>query len=154
MNWLRHRAGFKLDYSKLIFLDAEELAEAGIARAYDSMLPELRKYVSKPAEIEQVIDDSAPSYLVRCRGVEYPIYSPPVDAVDSWARATYVFFKIINDQLAPSDHRFYAINGANDLGGMFLTDSEWKAAQHSLPRKSDWPYLPTLDAPWFGQFHR
>jgi len=153
MNWLRRFAPkFELDYSKMIFLDAEELAEAGIARAYDSLLPELRKCVSNTAEIEEIVDNSAPTYLVRWRDVKYPIYSPPVDQADAWARATCTFFKIVNDQLAASDYRLYAINGGNDLGGMFLTESEWKEAQRSLPRKLDWPYLPTLDAPWFGQF--
>jgi len=32
---------FTLDYDKMLFLDAEELAECGIKRRYDSILPYL-----------------------------------------------------------------------------------------------------------------
>jgi hypothetical protein len=64
-----------------------------------------------------------------------------------------MFFKIINDQLAKSEYRLYAINGGNDLGGMFLTQPECEAARKSLPRKDDWPYLLTLEHPWYGQLH-
>jgi hypothetical protein len=42
-----------LDYDQLILLDAEDLAEAGILKAYESLLPELRKYVPRPAEVER-----------------------------------------------------------------------------------------------------
>lgn len=153
MIWRRPAAEFKLDYDKVLFLDAEYLAEAGIARRYRSLLPELRRFISEPAEIEEVIDNDAPSYLVRCLGIEYLIYSPPVNELLAWGRATFTFFKISNDQLVGTDYRFYAIDGGHDLGGIFLTEHEWRAAQRSLPRKLDWPYLPTLEAPWFGQFH-
>jgi hypothetical protein len=83
------------------------------------------------------------------------IYSPalPNEEGQSWGRATHAFFKIINDQLAKSEYRLYAINGGNDLGGIFLTQLESEAARKSLPRKEDWPYLPTPDHPWYGQYH-
>ena len=37
---------FTLDYDQWIILDAEDLAETGIAEAYEGLLPVLRKYVS------------------------------------------------------------------------------------------------------------
>ena len=56
-------------------------------------------------------------------------------------------------QLTDSQYRFYAINGGNDLGGMFLTAAEVGEFKNSLGKKSDWPYLPTQKHPWYGQEH-
>jgi hypothetical protein len=88
---------FALDYDKLIFLDAEELAEGGIAEAYAAVLPHLKQYVAEPAEVREVADPSAPRYLVRCWGVDYPIYSPelPDEEGQSWGRAAHALFKIM-----------------------------------------------------------
>ena len=146
---------FALDYDKMHFLDAEDLAEGGIKAAYQSITPELSEYVSELAEVEEVLDNGAPSYVVRCRAVEYVIYSTeePDNEGSSWGRATHAFFEIVNGQLTKSEHRLYAINGGNDLGGMFLTQSECEAARRSLTRKEDWPYLPTLEPPCYGQYH-
>jgi hypothetical protein len=44
-------------------------------------------------------------------------------------------------------------NGGNDLGGMFLTEREVEEATRSLPKRTDWPYIPIDSPPWFGQFH-
>ncbi len=141
---------FTLDYEKMVLLDAEDLAEGGIKNAYDDLLSELGRYVSTPAVIQEVNDWEAPRYAVQFGGEEYLICSPelPNDEGQSWGRATYVFFKIVNAQLTQSAYRFYAINGGNDLGGMFLTESECEAARKSLPRKEDWPYLPTPEHLW------
>jgi len=145
----------KLDYKKMLLLDAEYLAEAGIAQAYQPVREILSRFVAKPADVQEIVDNDKWSYTVRCGEQEYVIYSAslPDNEGQSWGRATHAFFKIVNDQLKKSDYRFYAINGGNDLGGMFLTEAECKAAQKSLPRKDDWPYLPTLEHPWYGQFH-
>ena len=146
---------FTLNYDNMLFLDAEDLAEAGIKKAYDSLARDLARYVSPLAEVQEVVDHHAPSYVVRCGDQEYLIYSPevPDDEGQSWGRAAHAFFKIVNDQLTKSEYRLYAINGGNDLGGMFLTRSECETARRSLPGKRDWPYLPTLDHPWYGQYH-
>ena len=146
---------FKLDYNRMLRLDAEDLAEGGIRRAYQPVREILSQYLTEPAEIQEVVDDDKPSYSVRCREQEYVIYSPalPDDEGQSWGRATHAFFRIVNDQLVRSEYRLYAINGGNDLGGMFLTQAECEAARKSLPRKEDWPYLPTSEHPWYGQWH-
>jgi len=146
---------FKLDYNRMLRLDAEDLAEGGIRRAYQPVREILSQYLTEPAEIQEVVDDDKPSYSVRCREQEYVIYSPalPDDEGQSWGRATHAFFRIVNDQLVRSEYRLYAINGGNDLGGMFLTQGECEAARKSLPRKEDWPYLPTSEHPWYGQWH-
>jgi hypothetical protein len=145
---------FALDYEKLIPLDAEALAEGGIREAYASILPHLIQYVAEPAEVQEISEPSTSRYLVTCRGVDYPIYSPvPDEEGQSWGRATHALFKIVNDQLTKSEYRLFAINGGNDLGGMFLTQTEFESARHSLPRPEDWPYLPTPEHPWYGQPH-
>src|SRR5262249_1615910 len=133
----------------------EELAEGGIAQAYDDLLPKLQKFVTKPARIEATLDNDTPSYSVRCGDKEFGIFGPDLDedGGGSWGRATVAFFAIVNAQLAASSHRFYAINDGNDLAGLFLTPAEANAAQKSLPNKRDWPYLPKDEEPWFGRYH-
>ena len=144
--------GYELNYDDFIPLDAEALAEGGIAEAYDELGPSLRKYVVDPAKVEEAIDSNSPSYSVSCSGKNYFIYGSD-DQEESWGRATFAFFSIVNRQLEGTQYRFYAINGGNDLGGMFLTPEQVERAKRSLPRKADWPYLPVLVAPWYGQFH-
>ncbi len=147
---------FDLDYDLFIPLDAENLAETGIAEAYVSLIPELRKYLQQPAQIEEEIDNDAPRYSVKCGEREFNIFGPELgvdSGNNSWGRATFAFFTIINHQLASSPYRFYAINGGNDLGGMFLTPEQAASAQKGLTRRSDWPYLPMVEAPWYGQYH-
>jgi hypothetical protein len=146
---------FTLNYDDAIHLDAEALAEGGIAEAYESLLLTLGKFVKNPGKIEEDRDDDAPSYSVRCDDSEFEIYAPDLDEEEgnSWGRATVALFSIVNEQLKNSSHRLFAINGGNDLFGIFLTPAEAAAAQKSLPNKSDWPYLPKDEEPWYGQFH-
>jgi hypothetical protein len=146
---------FTLDYDCLIHLAAANLAETGVRKAYERLLPELRSRVPQPARVEEVIDNHTGRYAVRCEGKAYAIAGPELEEAEDncWGRATFTFFRIINDQLASAEDRFYAINGGNELGGMFLTPAQARAAQESLPNKSDWPYLPTDKPPWYGQYH-
>jgi len=146
---------FDLNYDELVHLDAEDLAEAGIGEAYESLLPKLQQHVQQPARIEELIDNEAPRYSVRCGARQFIIYAPGLDdeGGQSWGRATFAFFTILNDQLANTSYRFYAINGGNDLGGMFLTPAQVEAAKKTLPNKTDWPYLPKDEDPWYGQYH-
>ena len=144
-----------LDYDKLIHLDSESLAEQGIGRAYEDLAKHLRAYGVEPAPVEEIIDASGPDYRLRFRGAEFVIYSPSVAGSEenSWGLATYAFFSVVNQQLPESGPRFYAINSDNDLGGMFLAADEVSRARAALKRREDWPYLPTREAPWFGQEH-
>ena len=141
-----------LNYDEMIPLDAEALAETGVKAAYEELLPRLRQYVASPAELKERIDDAAPSYVVSCLATDYPIYEKN-DQDESWGKATFALFDIVNRQLAKTPYRFFAINGGNDLGGMFLTPDQAKAAMKALPRKADWPYLPVAKKPWYGQHH-
>ncbi len=146
---------FKLNYDEMIFLDAEELAETGIGEAYGRLLPELCNYVPHPAAVEDVIDNGTPRYSVRHGGKEFLISAPELPEAEdnSWGRATHALFAIVNAELDGTRYRFYAINNGNDLGGMFLTPFEALDARDSLPKPTDWPYLPTVEPPWYGQSH-
>jgi hypothetical protein len=146
--------GFKLNYDDSIPLDAEALAEAGIAEAYGRLFPKLCEFTKQPATVTEERDDDAPSYSVRCGGKTFVIYAPGSDdMINSWGNATVALFTVVNDQLEKSPYRFYAINGGNDLFGIFLTPAQVAQAQKALPNKRDWPYLPKLEQVWFGQFH-
>ena len=147
-------AGFELDYEQMVLLDAENLAEQGIGDAYAKLIPRLREHVGQPVELSERIDSNVGSYFVSFGGTEHVVYSPdvPGSEEESWGRATSIFFQLVNSQLEQCPVRFYAINGGNDLGGMFLTDADVESARKSLPRKSDWPYTPDIDDPDYGQF--
>src|SRR5690242_6636401 len=101
-----------LNYEDAIHLDAEALAEAGIGESYERLLPTLRRYTAHPLTVVEERDDNAPSYSIRCGDKTIAIYGPEIEATrNSWGDATVAFFTIVNDQLAGSTHRFYAING-------------------------------------------
>jgi hypothetical protein len=146
---------YELNYDEWIHLDAEALAETGIGEAYEQLLPELRKYIAEPVQVEEIIDNDTPIYSVRCGGQEHVIVRPDLaeEGSGSWGRATFAFFAIVNAQLVDTAYRFYAINAGNDLGGMFLTPAQALDARASLPRQQDWPYIPVDEPPWNGQHH-
>jgi hypothetical protein len=91
--------------------------------------------------------------VVRCGAEVFLIFDDDVPVDECWGRATYAFFAIVNRQLSASIYRFYAVNGGNELGGFFLTSEQVTEACRSLKSKTDWPYIPTLEDPWFGQPH-
>lgn len=147
---------FVLDYDDMILLDAEELGEGDIGRAYnESVIPLLKKYVDSPAEIVEDRNPDGPSYKVTSQGKTYIIYSPEmeINAAQNWGNATFALFDIVNRQLKDSPYKFYAISGGHELGGMFLTQDTYERAIKSLKRKRDWPYLPDHEHPWYGLEH-
>ena len=146
-------ANYQLNYDNLILLDAEDLSEQGIKEAYDNLKPFIKKYIEKPGELVEKHDNNIPSYSVVCNEKKYDIYGPelPEGEGQCWGRATYTLFSIVNEQLKNQAVKFYAINGGNDLGGMFLTEEEYHKAINSLDKRRDWPYIPTQEHPWYGQ---
>jgi hypothetical protein len=100
-----------LDYEKLIQLDADHLAEQGIADAYARVCEQFTQFVERPAEVRQLVDNDAPSYAIRCGGAEHVVYSPAIPGSDdrSWGRATYILFSLVNEQLHKPPVRFYAL---------------------------------------------
>jgi hypothetical protein len=49
----------RLDHDRMLLLDAEDFAEAGIKKAYESTLPALRQYLPEPAQVQEVVDNDA-----------------------------------------------------------------------------------------------
>jgi hypothetical protein len=145
-----------LNYDDMIFLDAEELGEGSIGDSYKTdIIPVLQQYVEAPAEIVEDLDPNTASYKVTSQGQTYVIASPGMDLSEgqNWGNAAFALFDIVNRQLQNSSVKFYAINGGNDLGGMFLTEETYNQAIKSLNRKMDWAYIPTAEHPWYGQPH-
>jgi hypothetical protein len=145
-----------LNYDDMIILDAEDLGEGSIGSSYnEDILPVLRQHVASPAELVEELDAEAGSYKVTYQGQIYVIYCPGMDLSEgqNWGNASFALFDIVNRQIQSSSIKFYAINGGNDLGGMFLTEEAYNQAVKSLRRKEDWPYLPKQEHPWYGQPH-
>ncbi|MDB5552018.1 MAG: hypothetical protein JWL86_2002 [Rhizobium sp.] len=137
---------------RFVPLDAEALAEGGIKERYEELLPELRKYVSDQVEIEEELGEYSDFYVVRANGREYRIYDDP-DEQRSWGYATFAFFEILNENLADASVNFYALYGGNDLAGMFLTSEEMEEIRATTSNRQAWPYRPSMEDPWYGQFH-
>lgn len=150
-----HATGYDLDYEQSILLDAESLAEQGVVKAYQQVLPTLKTLVRSPVGIEEYLDSDTGTYRVTAAGETYQIYPPPDigNAYDSWGAATVALFTIVNKQLRESPIKFYAINGGNELTGIFLTEQQALDARKQIVRRTDWPYIPTAAPPWFGQYH-
>ena len=143
-----------LDYDEMIHLDAEDLAEQGIAEAYEAIRPSLQKYIQCAEDVEELMDFEVGVYTVRFRGQEFVVYSPELGAEgESCGRATFVFFNIINEQLKNGNVRLYAFYGGNDLGGMFLNEAAVEKCRTALSNRRHWPYIPVLESPWYGQYH-
>lgn len=145
----------ELDYSRVIHLDAEDLAEQGMAEGYLRLLPELKAYVAVPLVLTEKVDSDRGHYTVFADGFAQRISPSPLggDEYESWGVATAALFKTVNRQLGGTSVKFYALNSGNDLMGIFLTERQATAARKTIKRRSDWPYLPTMQAPWFGQYH-
>lgn len=137
-----------LNYDELVHLDAEELAEGGILRAYTALSPRLQRHAASPLiPVTEEMDNDLPCYIVHADGRSYRIYSGDDPHGESWERATVAFFDIVNDNLNGAAVRFYALYRGNDLSGMFLTQEQYAVARRVLRRASDWPWLPVDDAP-------
>jgi hypothetical protein len=144
----------EIDYDLAIMLDAEDLAETGVGSAYlDEVGPRMPAFRVNPNPIEEVSDDAAGTYSVAFEGTVYPIYGPGAANIDPWGLATFALFDIVNRQLAHLDTRFFALNGGNDLFGIFMSLDQADVARRALPSKRDWPYFPTAEPDWFGAYH-
>ena len=134
-------------------LDAERLAEHGIAEAYSRVLPELRLHVPNALSIDEVIDHQSGRYEVLAGSRRYQIVPSPQGATDyeSWGFATFALFDIVNSQLTDTEVRFYAINAGHDLEGLFMHPEQRALSRKDEETDGDQPYIPTDQAPLFGQ---
>lgn len=143
---------YELDYDEMYFLDAESLCEGGITEAYEEIMPALMKLVKEPASIEEYKDCENTMYSVTSQSKIFEIYGPNLedDEGQSWGRAAYALFSIVNMQLENQDIKLYAVNGGNDLGGFLLTSDQYEDSKKTNSEKSDWPYIFKLEHPSYG----
>jgi hypothetical protein len=143
----------QIDYDQAIAPDAEDLAETGVKDAYDEdIAPHLLDLGVVPAQVHELSDEAQASYVVECAGVRYEISGPDIPDVHTWGRATFALFDIVNRQLDHLDVKLYALNGGNDLFGVFMTPDEAEVARRALNKKSDWPYIVTPDPESNGMY--
>jgi hypothetical protein len=136
-------------------LDAESLAEMGIAEAYAELIAEAGDLGVDWLPIEENWDgkeegyDGGPNYRVTLGGRTDFVYGNP-PSPDPWAMATATFFDVVNRQLVGRPFKFYALMGGNDLHAVLLTDEEFEAAQKYHAGTRDVPYLPNKTPPNYG----
>jgi hypothetical protein len=132
----------------VLFADAEDLAEGGIAAALNELQPKLAQMgVLLEDDVEN--DFGEDRYVVRIAGREYLIHD--VDTVESsWGLAMARTFRIVNDLLedAGSPERAYAVY-EQDL--WFLTPELFDAVTDVLGESRSRPYVPTEEPPRYGE---
>jgi hypothetical protein len=106
-----------------------------------------------PAPVHEEIEEDQGRYSVEAQGVRYEIYGPSIREADSWGNATFAIFDIVNRQLEHTDVKLFALNGGNDLFGIFMTPEDADLARRALPNKRDWPYIATPEPNWNGAYH-
>lgn len=144
-----------IDYDKVIHLDAESLAEMGIADAYAELIAGAGDLGVDWLPIEENWDgkeegyDGGSNYRVTLGGrTDFVFGNPP--SGNPWAMASATFFDIVNRQLVGRPFKFYALLGGNDLQAVLLTDEEFEAAQKYHAGTIDVPYLPNKTPPNYG----
>lgn len=142
-----------IDYESAIGLDAEDLAEQGIAGAYQGVAPAMGAFGVTPELITETIDDATGGYSVSCAGEDYCISGPGIDDAHAWGLATWALFEMVNRQLITVESKMFAISGGHDLAGIFMTPADAEIARRTLPKNQTWPYLPTSEPEWFGMLH-
>jgi hypothetical protein len=140
--------------------DAESLVEGGICEFVREIEPFLARQGVTINQLKDDIDESG--YTVSVNKKEHVIYDAAElkrdqkQLVSIWGLATARGFAIINEMLtnSGSDERLYAVNGGNDLFGIFLSPELREAVcDHPDATLSDRPYIPNAEHPWYGQEH-
>ena len=148
------KSEWALNWDELIHLDVEELAEGGMTEAYDNLSSILERYVTQALTLTAIEFEDSDDYVVELNGKRWIIYDDNTQSSgDAWVNAAVAFFEIVNSQLTNSDWTFYAFYGSHDFSGMFLTQQEFDRARVKIPKKSDWPYMPTHDDEFNGRPH-
>jgi hypothetical protein len=140
--------------------DAEELAEGGILGFLGTIAPFLATEGVTVPEIQE--DLSEDRYRLKLASSDFEIYGPEDVAREAtepgrvWAIATVRTFELVNQLLATtkSQERLYAVNGGNDLFGLFLTQAQFsEITSHAGSVAPGAPYQVQDDPPWYGDRH-
>jgi hypothetical protein len=140
--------------------DAEELAEGGILGFLETIAPFLATQGVTVPEIQE--DLAEDHYHLNLANSDLEIYGPEDVAREAtepgrvWAIATVRTFELVNRLLAAteSQERLYAVNGGNDLFGMFLTQAQFsEITSYAGSAARGAPYEVHDDPPWYGDRH-
>jgi hypothetical protein len=140
--------------------DAEDLAEGGILGFLETIASFLATEGVTVPEIEE--DLAEDHYRLNLAGSDFGIYEPEDVAREEtepgrvWAIATVRTFELVNRLLATaaSQERLYAVNGGNDLFGMFLTPAQFsEITAYAGSAAHGAPYEVRDDPPWYGDRH-
>jgi hypothetical protein len=135
--------------------DAEDLAEGGVAGFLESISPVLSALGVSAAVDEDGFSDN--EYWLRIWGRRWVIYSADElashpEGSNIWALATVRTFAMVNERLAEAGvrDRLYAVNGGNDLWGIFLTPEQLQAIHDYAGPVRGRPYSPVDERPGPG----
>ena len=136
-----------LNYSnRIFFIDAEDLAEGFFRDRLTAASPYLEPRGFNLSSYEEIeAHDGGVSVIVN--GKHYELFSGADLKSDDdliWTKPSLAFWRVVNDNLAPtSKEKFYLLNSANDLAGIFLDErlfAYWVNSPEVKP--SDKPYVP------------
>lgn len=120
--------GARRDY----MADSEDLAEGGVKRFVDEILPLLEELGVRGVTLEE--DFGEEGYLVFVNGIRLVMYTEDeMRNGDIWELTTKRAFALVNDLLekAGSPERVYQLYGGNDLRAIFLTPEMFEAIRAS-----------------------
>jgi hypothetical protein len=132
--------------NRIIVLDAEELAEGGFQRRLVEASASLEARGFKLDHFEEIeTEDGGQDVVVN--GRRYRLYDGADLAGNDdllWTKPSLAFWQAVNDNIAPgSPEKFYLLNEANDLAGLFLDERVYRYWTESPSlRPGDKPYAP------------
>jgi len=126
---------------RMFMLDAESLAEGGIAEALAEVYEEHEDKFKGALECEEVWGDEEESYSLEWGKHRFEVYGPsdPESHEKSWERATVAAFSVLNTYVK-KPWKVYAVGGGEDLWGIFLTPQE----HARILANPEYPDKPTL----------
>lgn len=139
-------------------VDAEELAEGGVA----AFLEEVRPFLEgQGVNVPPLVDHLTVEYTLLAGEDQLPIWTRDDFNRDLgsepgrlWGVSSTRTVQILNQwlQQADSSERAYGVNGGNEFFILFLTPELFSLIQRSsAATPQDAPYVPNLEYPGFGQ---
>jgi hypothetical protein len=143
---------------RLFAVDAEELAEGGVAAFLEEVRPFLE---SQGVAVPPLVDHLTVEYTLLAGEEQLPIWTRDDFNRDLgsepgriWGASSARTVQILNRwlQAAQSAERAYGVNGGNDFFVLFLTPELFSLIERSSAASpQEAPYTPNLEYPRFGQ---
>jgi hypothetical protein len=143
---------------RLFAVDAEDLAEGGVAAFLEEVKPFLQRL---GVAVPPLVDHITVEYTLLAGEDQLPIWTRDDFNRDLdnepgriWGVSSARTVQILNQwlQKADSAERAYGVNGGNDFFVLFLTPELFSLIErYSADSSQDAPYTPNLEYPRFGQ---